>query len=139
VASGTESVDARADRAVQGAITIVTLGAFVFRAPWVIPVLAVLVGAGALLGPAGNPFHRLFAGVVTPRISKPSAVVPSSTIRAQDILAAALLGIATILLLIGLGGVAWIVTLLEGGVAAVAATTGVHLGLVALDRIRRHQ
>jgi hypothetical protein len=139
VSAGTESVDARADRAVQGAVSIVTLGAFVFRAPWVIPVLLVLVGAGALLGPVGNPFHRLFDGVVATRISKPSTVVPAATIRAQDILAAALLGVATLLLLIGLGGIAWIVTLAEGGVAAVAATTGVHLGLVALDRMRRHK
>jgi Domain of unknown function (DUF4395) len=139
VGSGTESVDARADRAVQGAVSIITLSAFVFRAPWVIPVLAVLVGAGALLGPAGNPFHRLFEGVVAPRISKPATVVPAPTIKAQDILAAALLGVATILLLIGLGGVAWIVTLAEGVVAAVAATTGVHLGLVGLDRLRRQK
>jgi hypothetical protein len=139
VVSGSDSVDARADRAVQGAVAIVTLGAFVFRAPWVIPVLAVLVGAGALLGPVGNPFHRLFEGMVAPRISRPPTVVPSSTIRAQDMLAVALLGAATILLLIGLGGVAWIVTLAEGGVAAVAATTGTHLGLVALDRLRRQK
>lgn len=139
MSSGSESVDARADRAVQGAVSIVTLSAFVFQAPWVIPVLAVFLGAGALLGPAGNPFHRVFAGVIAPRASKPRALVPASAIRAQDTLAVALLGTATLFLLIGLGGVAWIVTLAEGGVAAVAATTGVHLGVVALERIRHRK
>jgi hypothetical protein len=139
VAPGSESVDARADRAVQGAIAIVTLSAFVFRAPWIIPVLAVFLGAGALLGPAGNPFHRVFEGLIAPRASKPRLLVPASTIQVQDVLAVALLGAATLCLLIGLGAIAWIMTLAEGGVAAVAATTGVHLGIVARDRIRRRK
>jgi len=139
VPSGSESVDARADRAVQGAISIVTLSAFVFRAPWVIPVLAVFLAAGALLGPAGNPFHRVFQGVVAPRASKPRLLVPASTIQAQDALAAALLAVATFFLLVGVGAIAWIVTLAEGGVAAVAATTGIHVGIVARDRIRRRK
>ena len=55
--------------------------------------------------------------------------MPAATVQAQDVLAAALLGVATLCSSSGLGGVAWIVTLAEGGVAAVvAATTGVHLG-----------
>jgi hypothetical protein len=122
---------------VQGAVTVVTLGAFVFHLVWVIPVLAVFVAAGALLGPAGNPFHRIFAGLVAPRLSRAPGFEDAATVQAQDVLAAALLGLAVVLLLIGLGGVAWIMTLLEGGVAAIAATTGVHLGVVARDRFRR--
>jgi hypothetical protein len=137
VSSKPDSADARADRAVQGAISIVTLCAFVFQLPWVIPVLGVLLAAGALLGLAGNPFHRLFVGVVAPRISRPSAQVPASSIQAQDMLGAALLVVATLCLLIGINLLAWIFTLAEGGVAAVAATTGVHLGVVVRDRIRR--
>jgi len=137
VASGTEPVDARADRVVQGAVTVVTLSAFVFRQLWVIPVLAVFLTAGALLGPAGNPFHRIFAGLVARRLPRASGFVDAATIQAQDVLAAALLGLAVVCLLIGLDGVSWIMTLLEGGVAAIAATTGVHLGVVARDRFRR--
>jgi hypothetical protein len=49
------------------------------------------------------------------------------------------MGVATLCLLIGIGLIAWIVTLIEGGVAAVAATTGVHLGVVVRDRIRRRE
>ncbi len=137
MSSRPESADARADRAVQGAISIVTLSAFVFQAPWVIPVLGVTLAAGAILGLAGNPFHRLFVGVLAPRISRPRAQVSASTIQAQDILAAALLGLATLCLLIGVGLIAWIVTLAVGATAAIAATTGVHLGVVVRDRIRR--
>jgi len=135
--SGSESVDARADRAIQGAITVITLGAFVFHQPWMIPVLAVFVGAGALMGPEGNPLHRVFSGLVAPRLSPATGVEPAATVRAQDTLAVVLLGVATLCIVIGLGGVAWIVTLLEGGVAVVAATTGVHLGVVVRDRLHR--
>jgi hypothetical protein len=63
--------------------------------------------------------------------------VAASTVRAQDGLAAALLAFATLWLLISLGGIAWIVALAEAGVAAVAATTGVHLGVTLRDRLKR--
>ena len=136
MAARSESVDARADRFVQGAIAVVTLGAFVFRAGWVVPVLAVVLGLGAI-GPAGNPLHRLFAGLAAPRLPAAHATVPASTVRTQDVLGAALLALATLLLVISLGGIAWIVALAEAGVAAVAATTGVHLGVMLRDRLRR--
>ncbi len=137
MAARSDPVDARADRVVQGAVTVVTLGAFVFHQNWVIPILAVLVGAGALLGPPGNPFHRLFSGLLAPHLPASPGEVAAATVQAQDALACGLLVVATFCLLIGLGGVAWVFTLLEGGVAAVAATTGVHLGVEMLDRLRR--
>ena len=135
--SGLEPVDARADRAVQGTVAVATLSAFVFHQPWVIPVLGVLVGAGALIGPAGNPIYRIFDGLVVPRLSPAASVESASTLRAQDVLGVAVLGLATVCLLIDLGGVAWIVALVEAGIAAVAATTGVHLGVLARDQLRR--
>jgi hypothetical protein len=137
VAARSEPVDARADRVVQGVIAVATLGAFVFRAAWVIPVLAIVLGVGALAGPAGNVLHRGFAAFVAPRLSAPQAVVPASTVRAQDLLTAALLVFATLCLLITLGGIAWIVALAAAGVAAVAATTRVHLGVTLRDRLKR--
>src|SRR3954468_8838505 len=137
MAAGSEPVDVRADRAVQGAITVIALGAFVFHAPIVIPVLAVILGAGALIGPNGNAFHRLFAALVAPRLSPAAAVVPAETVQAQDALGAVLLAVATLCNLIGLGGLGSILTLLEAGAAVVAATTGVHFGAMVTDRIRR--
>ena len=135
--SGVEPVDARADRAVQGTVAVATLSAFVFHQAWVIPVVGVFVGAGALMGPAGNPIFRIFDGLVAPRLSPAANVEAVSTLRAQDVLGVAVLGLATVCLLIDLGGVAWIVALVEAGIAAVAATTGVHLGVLARDQLRR--
>ena len=138
MAAGSEPVDVRADRAVQGTVAVATLSAFVFHQLWVIPVLGVFVGAGALIGPAGNPIYRIFDGLVAPRLSPAADVEPAATLRAQDVLGVAILGLATVCVLIGLAGVAWIVTLLEAGVAAVAATTGVHVGVEVRDRLRRN-
>lgn len=129
-------IDSRADRAAQGVVAVVLLAAFVFRQMWVIPVLAVLVGAGAAFGPIGNPFIRLFTAFVAPRLTAPKTFEDPGTLRAQDVLAVALLGVAILALLISLNVVAWIVGLAEAGVAATAATTGVHVGVAVRDRIR---
>jgi hypothetical protein len=130
-------VDSRADRATQGAVAVILLSAFVFSQAWIIPVLGVLVGAGAAFGPAGNPFHRLYSAFVAPRLAKPASFEDAVTVRVQDVLAVALLGTATLALLISLNVVAWVIALAEAGVAATAATTGVHLGLAVRDLIRR--
>ena len=96
--------------------------------------LGVLVGAGAAFGPAGNPFLRLFAAFVSPRLSTPSTFEDPATVHVQDVLAVALLGAATLALLISLNVVSWVIALAEAGVAATAATTGVHVG----SRSRSH-
>ena len=135
--SGAKPVDGRADRVVQTTVAVVTLSAFVFRQQWVVPVLAVLLAGGAIFGPRGNPFHRAYAAFIAPRLGPGAGVEDATTVQAQDILGCALLGVATLCIVIGIGGVAWIVTLAEGVVAAVAATTGVHLGVTARDRFRK--
>ena len=130
-------VDSRADRTVQALIAVIVLAAFVFRQIWILPVLGVLVGAGAAFGPQGNPLHRLFAAWVAPRLPAARSHEEASALRVQDAFATALLALATLAMVIGLNAVAWIIALVEAGVAAVAATTGVHLGVMVRDRIRR--
>jgi len=133
----TPPVDSRADRTVQGVVAVVLLAAFVFGQMWVIPVLAVLVGAGAAFGPGGNPLLRLFSAFVAPRIPNATTFEEPETVHVQDVLAVALLGAAILAVLISLNVVAWVIALVEAGVAATAATTGVHVGVAVRDRIRR--
>jgi hypothetical protein len=130
-------VDSRADRSAQGAVAVILLAAFVFRQIWIVPVLCVLVAGGAALGPPGNPFLRLFAVFVAPRLAPPSEHEAAATVRIQDVLIAGLLGVATLALLIDLGPITWIVALAAAGVAAVAATTGIHIGVTVRDQLRR--
>ena len=130
-------VDARADRAVQAVLAVVTLGAFVFRQNLLIPALAVITGAGALGGPPANLLHRVFEVALGPRLKPPATTVAAETVQLQDVLAFGLFGLASLSLLIGLAGFAWILAVAEGLVAAVAATTGIHLGVTVRDRLRR--
>ena len=131
-------VDSRADRTAQGVVAVILLSAFVFRQMWIIPVLGVLVGAGAAFGPGGNPFLRLFEAFVAPRLPAPTTFEDPVTVHAQDVLAVALLGVASLTMLISLNVVSWVIALVEAGVAATAATTGVHVGVAVRDRLRRH-
>jgi len=137
VGAGAEPVDVRADRAVQGTVAVATLAGFVFHQPWVIPVLGVLLGLGALFVPAGNAIYRLFVGLVLPRLRSAAETEPAGSLHAQDVLGFALLAVGTGCIAIGLGGIAWFVALLEAGVAVTAATTGLHLGVLVRDRLRR--
>ncbi len=136
---GSDAVESHADRAVQGSLAVGLLAAFVFQQPWVVPVLTVLVAFGAVFGPAGNPFLRLYAWLVAPRRRRRRSrdYEEASSVRAQDVLATVLLGTATLVLALGIGPIAWVVALAQAGAAAVAATTGVHLGELALARLRR--
>jgi hypothetical protein len=131
------AVDSRADRTVQGTVAVVLLAAFVFGQMWVVPVLGVLVGAGAAFGPAGSPFHRIFGAYISPRLSPATSYEDAATVRVQDVLLSALLGAATLALLISLSALAWVIALVGAGIAAVAATTGVHLGVVVRDGMHR--
>ena len=131
-----DAVDARTDRLVQGTVGVILLAAFVFGFPWTLPILAVLLGAGGLAGPPANVFHwayqRGFAG------RPPSDVmVPGDTVQAQDLLAAAILLIASGAYAIGLGPVGWLLALVEAGIAIVAATTLVHVGEYVRSVLRR--
>jgi Domain of unknown function (DUF4395) len=137
VAPATPVVDARADRSAQGVVAVVLLAAFVFRQIWVVPVLGVLVGAGAAFGPDGNPFHRAFGAYVAPRLSPVTHHEDAAAVRAQDALATALLGLATVTMLIGVDLVAWVIALTEAGIAVTAATTGVHIAEMLRERFHR--
>jgi hypothetical protein len=106
---------------------------------WIVPVLGVLVGAGAAFGPAGNPFLRLFEAFVAPRLPAPSTFEDRVTVHVQDVLAVVLLGVATLAMIISLNVVSWVIALAEAGAAATAATTGVHVGVAVRDRLHRHR
>ena len=133
--SAAGSVDARGDRLAQGLLGIVLLGAYVFGVPWLVPLLALACLGGALLGPNGDLLILGYLRLVAPRLGPADNEVPPEVIRAQDALLAGLGGVATLLFLLGATPFAWILAIAAAIVAIVAATTGVHLGEVALHWI----
>ncbi|HEY5172508.1 MAG TPA: DUF4395 family protein [Acidimicrobiia bacterium] len=133
-----EGVDARTDRVAQGTVGVALLAAFVFRIPWLVPGLSLLLAVGALAGPRANGLHRALERWVTPRLPAPSRTAPDDTVavptaRAQDGLAAVILAVASLAFLLGIAIVGWVLALGEALIAIIAATTRIHLG----DRLRR--
>jgi hypothetical protein len=130
-----EPVDARSDRLAQSLVGVVLLAAFVFRIPWALPVMAGLLGIGAVLGPNGNPIHWAFARYAAPRLEPATATVDPQAIRASDIAGASLLALGFLLWLAGIGTLGWLLALVVAVAAIIAATTRIHLA----ERIlRRH-
>jgi hypothetical protein len=133
-----EGVDARTDRVAQGAVGVALLAAFVFRIPWLVPVLSLLLAVGALAGPHANGLHLAFERCVSPRLpaprgTAPEAKVPEPTVRAQDALAAVILAVASFAFLFGIAIVGWALALAEAVIAIIAATTRIHVG----EQLRR--
>ena len=133
-----EGVDARTDRFAQGAVGVALLAAFVFRVPWLVPGLSLLLAVGAVAGPQASGLLLAFERWVIPRLpaprnAEPEVPVPAPTVRAQDALAAVILAVASLAFLLGIAIVGWALALAEAVIAIIAATTRIHVG----DRLRR--
>lgn len=130
-------IDARGDRLAQGGLAVLLLAAFVFRLPWLVPVLALLVAFGAIAGPRFNPFHSLFHTVLGRRFPASEGMLPAATVRAQDTCSAGACALAALTFLIGFDGLGWLIVIVVAVVAIVAATTRVHLGARLMRRVAR--
>ncbi len=130
-------VDGRTDRVAQGLVGVALLAAFVFRVPWLVPGLALILAVAAVGGPRANAFHRGFESWIAARLPSPrdavaEAKVASATVRAQDALAAVVLAVAAVAFLLGIGLLGWLFVIAEAVVSIVAATTRIHVA----DRLR---
>ncbi|MDQ1465782.1 MAG: hypothetical protein QOH10_197 [Actinomycetota bacterium] len=126
-------VDARSVRFELVAIAVLLLGGYVFGIVWVIPGLAAVVAVGLGLGPGANLFNRLFQAVAG-RLKPATATEAVSMLRLSEGFAVIMLSLATVLWVIGLGPLGWIVALIEAGVCALHATTGVSVEAAVRDR-----
>ena len=128
ISPSNEPVDARGDRFVQGIVGVLLLAAFVFGLVWLVPVIGLLLGIGAVLGPARNPFHLAYARLLAPRIKAVEGTVPGETVRAQDTLVATACGLASLSFLAGVRPIGWFLVVAAALAAIFAATTRMHLG-----------
>jgi hypothetical protein len=130
-------VDERAVRSAQGIIALVLLAGFVFRFPVAIPIALVVVAIGAVLGPQANPLHIAYRSLVEPRVPPGGPTVPARSARLLDIVATAVLAVASLALLVGIDPFAWALALVEAAIAAVEASTGYNAATALAERIRR--
>ena len=96
-------VDARSVRVELGAMTVLLLGGYVFGIIYVIPGLAVVLALALGFGPKGNLFRRLFEGLAGSRFKPAAAMEPAGVVRFSELFGLAVLSVATLFWIVGLG------------------------------------
>jgi len=121
-------IDPRGPRFNQAVLaTALVLG---FLADWrpVVPLFALVLLAGASLGPRYGPFLALYAKVVRPRLGPPSELEDPRPPRFASAVGVAFLAAGALALLAGSTVVGWGLALIVAALAALSATTGVCVG-----------
>jgi hypothetical protein len=129
-------IDARSVRFELAAIAVVLLGGYVFGIVWVIPGLAVVLAAGLGFGPRANLFARLFQILIADRLKPSAATEPAPAFHFSELFAVIMLSVATLMFVIGLKLLIWPVALVEAGISALHASTGLSVEAAVRDRIR---
>jgi hypothetical protein len=128
-------VDTRVVRFELAALALVLLGGFVFQVIWVIPGLTVLMAVAVGFGARANVFRQVFQAVAEGRLAPTTTTEPATALRFSELFALVLLSIATLFFAAGLGGVAWFVALIEAGIGAVHASTGLSVEAALRERL----
>lgn len=137
--SGTiRPIDARAPRFNQGILALALLVGYVFDARWVIPVWGVVLLLSAAGGANLGPFLRLWRDVLGPRVGPPTEIEDPRPPRFAATVGVVFLGAATVALLAGSSGVAWVLAVIVAFLAALAAVTGLCVGCEAYVWLKKH-
>jgi uncharacterized protein DUF4395 len=121
-------IDPRGPRFNQAAITVLLLVGFVLDAQVVVPAVALVLLAGAALGPRWGPFLRLYSEVIRPRLAPPAELEDPRPPRFAAAVGVVFLAAATVAFLAGNAVVGWALALVVAVLAGLAATTGVCVG-----------
>ncbi len=121
-------IDPRGPRFNQACIAAVLLVAFVGNWPLVVPGIAVVLLAGAALGPRFGPFLAFFATAVKPRLGPPSELEDPRPPRFAATFGSLVLIAATVAFVAGQVDLGWVLALAVAVLAGLAAGTGICVG-----------
>ena len=121
-------IDPRGPRFNQAMIAVLLLVAFVLDWPPMVPIVATILVAGAVLGPRFGPFLALYAAVIKPRLAPPAELEDPRPPRFAAAVGAVVLAASTVAYVAGSVGLAWILALAVAVLAGLAATTGICVG-----------
>lgn len=119
-----------------GLIATLLLAGFVFSAEWVLPILAAALAAAGLAGRRGNVLYFAFDVLIAPRLPASDEQEDRTMVRFTTLFAASVLAVATALLALGLGGIAWILALALAAVEAISAVAAIPLTRAIYERFR---
>jgi Domain of unknown function (DUF4395) len=127
--------DPRSVRFELAAVAVLLLGGYVFGVIWVIPIVAVALAVGLGFGPRANPFTRVFQAVLADRLKPATETEAPTEVRFSELFAVAALSLATLMFVLDVRWLAWIFALVEAGICALHAGTGVSVEAAVRDRI----
>lgn len=136
-------VDPRVPRFNQGVTGLLLILAFLIDIPYLVPVLGLILGLGAVFGVRGNLWALAFVHAVRPvlRLGPPTKRKPAAPTRFAQALGAVFLAGATVALLVLAGPTAaivgWGLTLAVAALALLAAATDICVGCVIYTLIAK--
>lgn len=117
-------LDPRPSRFEQGAVALVLLAGFVFQIELVIPAVTALLALSGAVGPRRAPLARLYAAATRNWLEPPDSLADPETLRLTAVVQTGVLLLASALVFLGVGGLAWFVALLVVAASTFDAVTG---------------
>ncbi len=133
-------IDPRGPRFNQAVLAVALLGGFLVDWRPVVPLFALVLLAGAALGPRYGPFLALYAKAIRPRLGPPSELEDPRPPRFSAALGVVFLAAGALAFAAGSPGLGWGLALVVAALAALAAVTGICVGCemyLLLSRRRR--
>ncbi len=133
-------IDPRGPRFNQAVLATALLTGFLFDVRPVVPIFALVLLAGAALGPRYGPFLALYAKVIRPRLGPPREMEDPRPPRFAAAVGVVFLTAATLAFGAGAAGLGWGLALVVAALAALSALTGICVGCemyLLLSRRRR--
>jgi hypothetical protein len=121
-------IDPRGPRFNQAVLAVALLAGFLVDWRPVVPLFALVLLAGAALGPRYGPFLALYGRVIRPRLAPPRELEDPRPPRFAAALGVAFLTAGTLAFAAGAPGVGWGLALVVAALAALSATTGICVG-----------
>ena len=121
-------IDPRGPRFNQAVLAVALLTGFLFDWRPVVPLFALVLLAGAALGPKYGPFLALYAKVIRPRLGPPREMEDPRPPRFSAALGVVVLTAGTLAFAAGHPGIGWGLALLVAALAGLSATTGICVG-----------
>jgi len=125
---GPAPIDPRGPRFNQAVLAVALLTGFLVDWRPVVPLFALVLLAGAALGPRYGPFLALYAKVIRPRLGPPREMEDPRPPRFSAALGVFVLAAGTLAFVAGHPGIGWGLALLVGALAGLSATTGICVG-----------
>lgn len=121
-------IDPRGPRFNQAVLVVVLLVAFVGDLRVLVPVMAVVLGLGAVLGAQYGPLLRLYSLAIKPRLKAPKHLEDPRPPRFAAAIGTGFLTAASLAFVLDAQVVAWALTLVVALLAGLAASSGLCIG-----------